>query len=92
MSPHVQTNFKTSKIRVALIIEGGKIKPVWFEETDKPARDRVLIKSVNFSWLSQEGAAKVMHFGVTGGDATIYKLSLNTREFTWTLGIAEETP
>jgi len=25
----------TARVRVALIIEGGKINPVWFEETDK---------------------------------------------------------
>lgn len=34
MSSYVQANFVTAKVRVALIIEGVKIKPVWFEEAD----------------------------------------------------------
>ena len=87
MSPYVQTNYKTSRIRVALIIEGGKIKPVWFEEIDRKGRDRVFIQTVNYLWDSQEGAAKIMHFAVTSVDRTCYELALNTREYTWKLGI-----
>jgi len=39
MSNTCQTNFVTARVRVALIIEGGKIKPVWFEQTDNSARE-----------------------------------------------------
>jgi hypothetical protein len=91
MSSTCQTNFVTSRVRVALIIEGGKIKPVWFEETDKPARDRVFVKAVNSTWGHQEGSAKVIDFSVTGGDSNYYLLSLNTREFTWQLWVSETT-
>lgn len=84
----VQTIELNTKIRVALIIEAGKIKPVWFEETDRPRRDRIFIKQICQTWNHMEGAAKVINFSVRD-DSNTYKLSLNTREFTWKLGIAE---
>jgi hypothetical protein len=89
MSPYVQTNYSSSQIRVALIIEGGKVKPVWFEETDRPASDRIFLKTVNSIWTSLEGSSKVMHFAVTGGDRTNYQLSLDTKAFTWRLGVTD---
>lgn len=91
MSTTCQTNFVTSRVRVALIIEGGKIKPVWFEENDRSARDRVFVQTFNSIWSHQEGSAKVINFSVTGGDANCYRLSLNTREFTWQLWVSETT-
>lgn len=89
MASYIQANFVTSRVRVALIIAGGKIQPVWFEETDNPARDRVFIKTVNYIGTQQEGAAKVISFSVTGGDANCYQLLLNTRELTWQLWLNE---
>ena len=88
MSSTCQANFLTAGVRVALIVAEGKIMPVWFEETDK-ARDRIFVKTVNSIWAHQEGSAKVIDFSVTGGDANCYKLSLNTREFTWQLWVSE---
>lgn len=70
MSPYVQTKYATSRIRVALIIEGGKIKPVWFDVTNRPASDRVHLKAINM-WSSQEGAAKVRHFAVTASHGVV---------------------
>jgi hypothetical protein len=78
----------SSNIRVALIIEAGRIKPVWFEERDKLGRDRVFIKKVCQTWNHQEGSAKVINFAVQD-ECNTYKLSLNTREFTWRCGVAE---
>lgn len=91
MSSTCQANFVTSRVRVALIIEGGKIKPVWFEETTNSARDRVFVQTVNSTWSHQEGSAKVIDFSVTGGDSNCYRLSLNIREFTWELWVSETT-
>ena len=91
MSLTCQSNFVTDKVRVALVISGGKIHPVWFEETDKPARDRVMVKAVNTIWEHQEGSAKIIDFSVTGADSNCYRLSLNTREFTWELWVSETT-
>jgi len=87
----VQQKELLASIRVALVIEAGKIKPVWFEETDRPARDRVFIKEVCYIWNHQEGAAKVINFAVSDG-ANNYRLSLNTRDFTWCYGVAETSP
>jgi hypothetical protein len=84
----VETIELSSNIRVALIIEAGRIRPVWFEEKDKQGRDRVLIKKVCSTWSHQEGSAKVINFSVQD-ESNTYKLSLNTREFTWRCGVAE---
>jgi len=81
----------SSSIRVAVVIEAGKIKPVWFEETDKPGRDRIFIKEICTIWSHQEGTAKVINFAVQDG-CNNYKLSLNTRDFTWRCGVAECSP
>jgi hypothetical protein len=91
MPPICQSNFVSDKVRVALVIAEGKINPVWFEETDKPARDRVFVKAVNSVWGHQEGSSKVINFSVTGGDTNCYRLSFNTREFTWELWVSETT-
>jgi hypothetical protein len=91
MAVIVQTIKSPSKIRVALIIEGGKIRPVWFEEVDNPARDRIHIKQISYVWSHMEGVAKIINFAVWDG-ANSYRLSLNTKDFTWSMGIAEETP
>ena len=88
MASIVKTVDTPTRIRVALIIAAGKIKPVWFEEIDRPGRDRVFIKEICMVWHHQEGAAKVINFGVYDG-CNSYKLSLNTRDFTWRLGVAE---
>jgi hypothetical protein len=90
MSPYVQTKPTDYHVRVALVIEGGKLKPVWFELTDKPSRERIFIKEVCSIWNHMEGNAKVINFSVRDG-ANNFKLSLNTKEFTWELGISEMT-
>jgi hypothetical protein len=92
MAVIVQTNKSLAKIRVALIIEGGKIRPVWFvKEVDNPARDRIHIKQINSVWSHTEGAAKIINFAVRDG-TNCYRLSLNTKDFCWNMAIAEETP
>jgi len=87
--PYVQTKYSTSRLRVALIIEGGTVKPVWFDQTDKPASDRVHLKGINARWTSQEGAARVMH--LTGMDLCSHQLCLDTLELTWKLGVVGES-
>lgn len=88
MAVIVQTKESSLNIRVALIIEAGKINPVWFEERDNPGRDRIFIKKVCQTWSHQEGAAKIINFAISDG-CNSYKLSLNTRDFTWRCGISE---
>jgi hypothetical protein len=81
----------STRIRVALVIESGKIKPVWFEESGKPANERVFIKEVSYVWTHMEGAAKIISFAVWDGSNS-YQLALNTRNFTWRLDVAETSP
>jgi hypothetical protein len=91
MATFVETKKSEEHIRVALIIEQGRIKPVWFEEVDKPGRDRIFIKQICSQWSSMEGTSRIINFSVWDGSNS-YRLSLNTKDFTWELGIANETP
>lgn len=88
MSTMIQKKESTAKIRVALVIESGKIKPVWFEEVGKASRERIFIKEVCYMWTHMNGAAKIISFAVWDGNNS-YELSLNTRDFTWRLATAE---
>lgn len=84
----VQKKESTAKIRVALVIESGKIKPVWFEEAGKPSRERIFVKEVCYTWIHMNGAAKIISFAVWDGSNS-YELALNTRDFTWKLSISD---
>ena len=86
-----KTRESSATIRVALVIESGKLKPVWFEQTDKLASDRIFVKAICSVWTHHEGSAKIMNFAVTAGGNN-YQLSLNTEAFTWVLGVVEESP
>jgi len=90
MATIFQTTESSMAIRVALIIEAGHIKPVWFEQTDKRARDRIFIKEVSSVWSHYQGCDKIVNFAVSGAGSS-YRLSLNTAEFTWELGVVEES-
>jgi hypothetical protein len=85
-----QTKDSSATIRVALVIESGKMKPVWFEQTDHRSSDRIFIKEICSIWSHHQGSAKIMNFAVTDG-ANSYVLALNTEAFTWTLGVVEES-
>ena len=91
MATIVKTKESAANIRVALIIEKGKILPVWFEETTRRAKDRIFTKEICYKWSHMEGTAKIINFAVSDGSNT-YRLSLNTKDFTWEYGIAEEYP
>ena len=90
MATRVETIETPAKIRVALVIERGKLVPIWFEELANPGRGRVFVKEICSIWTYMEGAAKIINFAVWDGTNS-YKLSLNTRDFTWRFGITEST-
>ncbi|NVN91824.1 MAG: hypothetical protein HXX11_14650 [Desulfuromonadales bacterium] len=90
MATMVQENESTARIRVALVIESGKLKPVWFEEAGKLSRERIFIKEICYTWVHMDGAAKIISFSVWDGSNS-YRLSLNTRDFTWKLGVVESS-
>lgn len=85
-----QTIPSSASIRVALVIESGKLKPVWFEQTDNLASDRIFIKEICSTWSHHQGSAKIINFAITAG-GNGYQLSLNTEAFTWVLGVVEES-
>lgn len=79
------------RVKVAVIFEAGKIRPVWFvPDTSRSAADRIMVEKVNQVWNSREGVTRVMHFAVSaaGND---YILTFNTCDFTWTVHVSEET-
>lgn len=84
----VTTKELSSKVRVAVVIESGKILPRWFDLLDKPSHERVQVREICYKWCHEEGAAKIINFAVSDG-ANTYRLSLNTQNFTWSLGIAD---
>jgi hypothetical protein len=90
MATRVESKFVSSMVRVGLVIGQGKLKPVWFERIDHLSSDRIFIKEIYYSWIHQEGAAKIINFKVYDGSNS-YGLSLNTRDFTWSMTIAERT-
>ena len=81
-----QMRESAASIRVALVIESCKIKPVWFEQTNKRASDRIFIEHICSTWSHHQGSAQIWNFAVTAG-GNGYRLSLNTEEFTWVLGV-----
>jgi hypothetical protein len=91
MSTFVETKKSDAKIRVALIIEQGAMKPVWFEEIDNRGQGRIYIKQICSKWCHMEGTAKIINFSVWDG-VNSYRLSLNNKDFNWKLGVAEENP
>ena len=91
MATIVQTKPSSANIRVALIIESGKLKPVWFELIDNRASDRIFITEICSVWTHQLGSATIINFAVTAVGNN-YQLSLNTKEVTWTMGVVEESP
>ena len=84
------TRKSSANIRVALVIESGKMKPVWFEQTGNRASDRLFIIEICSVWTHLQRSAKIINFAVTAG-ANGLRLSLNTEAFAWTLGVAEES-
>ena len=75
------TRESSADIRVALVIESGRIKPVWFERTDNRASDRIFVNEICSVWSHHQGSAKIINFAITAG-GNGYRLSSNTEEFT----------
>jgi hypothetical protein len=76
-------------VRVASVIEEGKVKPVWFERIDKPGRERVFVRKVNSMWTSHAGSSKIINFATTC-DMGTFHLSFNTEDVSWTFAAVEE--
>lgn len=88
MATTFQTKPSSASIRVAIVLESGKLKPVWFENTGKTSAERISIRQICSIWNHHEGAAKVINFAANDGSSS-YVLALNTKGFTWELGVVE---
>ena len=69
------------EIRVEAAFDSRKVHPVWFMWRNRYYR----VKSVNYTWMSVQGSAKLRHYSVTDGINT-YELCFNSRTLEWTLG------
>jgi len=69
------------QIRIATIFTPGKlIKPVWFDWHNR----KHTILETTYHWKEHVGAATLMHFSVTDGEA-LYDLVYNTLDQSWLL-------
>ena len=86
---YVQTVSLDDRIRVAVIFQNGKIKPVWFDR--KGIKHEV--KELCSNWSSREGRTLLMHFSVWDGH-NCWALTYNTSTQVWKLGqsIQEKWP
>jgi len=91
MAPLVETKLSGDDIRVALIIERGKVRPVWFDRIGGGSRERIVIREICYHWTHREGSVTFLNFAVWDGSNS-YRLSLNTGDFSWEWGTAEERP
>ena len=68
-------------IRIATIFTPGRlIKPVWFDWHNR----KHTILETTYHWKEQVGAATLLHFSVTDGEA-LFDLVYNTTEQSWLL-------
>jgi hypothetical protein len=75
------------QIRIATIFTPGRqIKPVWFDWHNR----KHTILETTYYWKEQAGAATLLHFAVTDGEA-LYDLVYNTLDQSWLLNGIEIT-
>ena len=75
------------QIRIATIFTPGRqIKPIWFDWHNR----KHTILETTYHWKEQVGAATLLHFAVTDGEA-LYDLVYNTLDQTWLLNGIEVT-
>lgn len=74
-------------IRIAVVFEPGKkARPVWFELNRRQHK----ITETTYHWKEQVGAATLLHYAVTDGDA-LYELIYNSQDQSWLLNGIELT-
>lgn len=65
MSPTVSKNNVEASLRVAVVFDDGRIKPVWFEFKNQPAKERIFIKEICSTWTYMEGTTKIFCYAVS---------------------------
>lgn len=69
-----------AELRVAVIFEEGKLRPVWVDRRGR----RIDIKEITYEWTSTFGEDTLRHFSVADAAGNMYELVLNVRTFHWT--------
>jgi hypothetical protein len=71
-------------VSVGAVFEQGVVRPAWFLWQ----RRRIAVKQVTLRWHTKEGAARVLHLGVSDG-ANTFELQLNQETLRWSLAAVE---
>lgn len=65
-------------MKVGVIFEGGKLKPVWFIHENR----KYLIKTINFFWYKKNGISTIYYFSVSDG-INNFELSFDDKKLLW---------
>ena len=80
--PTMRTVHDTDKVKVAVLFELGKIRPVWFQVAGKKP---VQISEICAIWYCHRGAAKIISFEIWDSQER-FSLEYNTQALSWRLG------
>ena len=81
--PIFRTVRSEEKVKVAVIFELDRIRPVWFEVLGK---ERVQVGEICGVWYHTRGSAKIINFDVWDSRKR-YQLIYNTQELSWSVGV-----
>ena len=81
--PIFRTVLSDEKVKVAVVFEVDKVRPVWFEVL---GRERVQVGEICGTWYHKEGSAKIINFDVWDGRERC-QLVYNTQELIWSVGV-----
>jgi hypothetical protein len=79
-SSRVETVSIDENIRVGAAFDKRKVRPMWFLWRNRYYK----VRTVNFTWKSNQGAARIHHYSVHDGNSA-YELCFNSITLEWTL-------
>jgi hypothetical protein len=80
--PTLRIEQSEAKVKVAVVFELEKIRPVWFEVLGK---ERVQVGEICGVWYHSQGSARIINFDVWDGRERC-QLVYNTQELSWSVG------
>jgi len=80
--PTFKNDHFTDKVKVAVIFEPEKIKPVWFQISHEDKRE---VQEICATWNFMRGASKVITFEVWTGNER-FSLEYDTVGMSWRVG------
>lgn len=73
-------------VKAGVIFEHGSAKPAWFMWNGR----RHEVREVTQRWQTKEGAATILHLGVSDG-TSVFELTFNQHTLAWQLASVETT-